>query len=196
MGSLFRVGHCPDPLAWPDWRYVGDQRFDDPLHLYRVLYLAEQRLACYVEGLAPLRVPLDRLTSGPHLLPRVPAEWRQRRCVGQVRLLSSQRWMDLRRIETAEALRAELAPLLRQLGLPDLDVSVLRGPSRPLTRAVGRWAYDAGFQGIAYRSRFHDALDCWAIFEGAAFERVGNIAAVSPDDPDLQTAAALFGLAV
>jgi hypothetical protein len=161
-----------------------------------VLYLAEQRLACYVEGLAPLRVPLDRLTSGPHLLPRVPVDWRQRRCVGQIRLMGDQRWLDLRRIETAEALRAELAPLLRHLALPDLDVSVLRGPSRPLTRAVGRWAYDAGFQGIAYRSRFHDGLDCWAIFEGTAFERVGTIAAVSPDDPDLHTAAALLGLAV
>jgi len=56
--------------------------------------------------------------------------------------------------------------------------------------------HDAGYQGIADKSRFSDAFDCWAIFEGAAFERVGTIAAVSPDDPDLQAAAALFGLAV
>jgi len=196
-GTLYRVGHCPDPLAWPDWRYVGDQRFDDPLRLFRVLYLAEQRLACFVEGLAPLRLPLDRLAAGgPRPLGRVPQDWIDRRCAGKVRVPPGQRWLDLRRLETAEALRTELAPLLRQLGLPDLDVSILRGPSRPLTRAVGRWAYDAGFQGVAYRSRFDDALDCWAIFEGAAFERVGSSERLTRNDGDLRAAAALLGLAV
>lgn len=191
------MGRRPDPFAWPDWQYVGDQRFDDPWRLFRVRYLAEQRLACFLEGLAPLRAPLDRLAaSGPRLLPRVPADWLRLRCVGQVRLRGGQRWLDLRRLETAEALRAEVAQLLQELALPDLDVSVLRGPNRALTRAVGRWAYDAGYQGIAYRSRFHDALDCWAIFEGADFDRVGSIVSISPDDPDLQAAAALFGLAI
>lgn len=167
------------------------------MRLFRVRYMAEQRLACFLEGLAPLRVPLDRLAgSGPRPLPRVPADWMRARCVAQLRLYSGQRWLDLRRLETAEALRIELAPLLRQLALSDLDVRVLRGPSRPLTRAVGRWAYDAGYRSIAYRSRFHDALDCWAIFEGAGFDRVGGIVPITPADPDLRAAAALFGLAI
>lgn len=196
-GVLFRLARCPDPLAWPEWKYVGDQRFDDPFRLFRVLYVAEQRLACFVESLASLRAPLDRLARGGRRpRPRVPDEWIRIRCAGQLRLRSGQRWLDLRRLETAEALRAELAPLLRQLALPDLDVSVLRGPSRPLTRAVGRWAYDAGFQGIAYRSRFHDGLDCWAIFEGAEFDRVGASDPLARNDRDLRSAAALFGLAV
>lgn len=93
-------------------------------------------------------------------------------------------------------MRSKLAPVLRQLALPELDVSVLRGPNRPLTRAVGRWAYDAGYQGIIYRSRFHDAFDCWAIFEGADFDRVGSVTPLTADDPDLRAAAALFGLTI
>ncbi len=192
---LFRIGYCPNPLFWPDWQYVGDQRFDDPFRLFRILYLAEQRLACFVESLAPFRIPLDRLAVGGRR-PRVPADWTRARCAGQLRLGPEQRWLDLRHLETAEALRSELAPLLQQPDLPDLDVSVLRGPSRPLTRAVARWTYDAGFQGIAYRSRFHDGLDCWTLFEGTDVERVGSIERISRDDRDLRAAAALFGLVV
>lgn len=142
-------------------------------------------------------MPLERLAaSGPHPLPRVPADWLRSRCIAQLRLHADQRWLDLRRLETVETLRAALAPFLQQLALPDLDVSVLRGPSRPLTRAVARWAYDAGYQGIAYRSRFDDAFDCWAVFEGADDDRVGNIAPITADDPDLRAAAKLFGLAI
>ena len=88
------------------------------------------------------------------------------------------------------------APLLQQLALPDLDVSVLRGSRCPLTRAVGHWADDAGFQDIAYRSRFCAAFDCWAIFAGADFDRVGSVAPITLDDPDLQAAAALLRLAL
>ena len=51
-GPLYRIGWPPDPLAWPDWRFVGHNRFDDPERSYRVLYLAEQRSACFAELLA------------------------------------------------------------------------------------------------------------------------------------------------
>lgn len=98
--------------------------------------------------------------------------------------------------ETREALRAELAETLVRLGLPVLDVSGVRGPSRALTQALARWAHEHGYNGIAYSSRFDDALDCWAIFEGARFEPAGEPEPIGRDDRDLLTAAERFGLIV
>jgi hypothetical protein len=109
---------------------------------------------------------------------------------------SGQRWLDLRAFETREVLRVELAPKLVELGLGDLDVSGMRGPSRELTQAIARFAYERGFAGLAYRSRFDDSLDCWAVFEGAELEPIGVLEPLTVEDPDLVRAAAIFGLRV
>lgn len=201
---LFRVAHAPDPLAWPDWRFVGGSRFDDPQDRFRVLYLAEQRVGCFIESLARFRPDLDLLarlaavtgTTAPLPVPVVPADWYTRRRVGTLRLLPGQRWLDLRAAETLQALRSEMASTLVGLGLPDFDVSAARGPSRDLTRHVARWAYERHFQGIAYRSRFADSLDCWAVFEGAATSPAGPAETIVSDDVDLLAAAELFGLTI
>lgn len=60
-GVLNRIGRCPSPLAWLPWQAVGTGRFDDPRGEFRVLYAAEQRLACFVETLAPWRPSLEDL---------------------------------------------------------------------------------------------------------------------------------------
>ena len=180
-GPLYRVGRLPDPLVWPDWRYAGGSRFDDPSRAFRTLYAAESRLACFVELLAAFR-PSPRALALLHgvvgaeeelSVGVVPGDWARKRCVRAFRLLPRQRWLDLRAFETREALRVELAPKLVELGLEDLDVSGVRGPSRELTQALARLAYERGFSGLAYRSRFDDSLDCWAVFEGAATEPLG-----------------------
>ncbi len=49
---------------------------------------------------------------------------------------------------------------------------------------MSRFAYDNGFHGIAYISRFDDNFDCWAIFEGARFDVVDRVP-IARDDPDL-----------
>jgi hypothetical protein len=164
-----------------------------------VLYLAEQRLGCFIEAVARFRVPLAVLKDvGAVAVPSggVPASWRTSRCLGQVRLAPGQRFLDLRRLETTELLWVEPAPLLHHLAFADIDVSGVRGPGRTLTRVISRWAHEREFQGIACRSRFDDAFDCWAIFEGAAFQRVGISEPILRDDPDLLAAAGQFGLAV
>jgi hypothetical protein len=203
-GPLYRVGHAPDPLAWPDWRYIGGSRFDDPQDRFRVLYLTEQRVGCFVESLARFRPDLDLLdrlaavtgTTAPLPASVVPVDWYARRLVGTLRLLPGPRWLDLRAAETLQVLRTEMASALVALGLPDFDVSAARGPSRELTCQVASWAHEHGFQGIAYRSRFADDLDCWAIFEGAAISPAGPAEAIAPDDVDLLAAAQLFGLTI
>lgn len=198
---LYRVGRRPDPLVLPPWDVSGAERFDDPRRQFRVLYAAERRLACFIETLAHFRphvAVLAQLHAAGGTLPpeagRVPPDWNQRRLVGRFRLAERQRWLDLRSPRTCELLRVELAEVLIHLGLDDLDVSGVRGPSRALTQAIARWAFERGFRGIAYRSRFDDALTCWAVFENAAWVAAGPPELISRRDPDLRAAARLFGL--
>jgi hypothetical protein len=203
-GPLYRVARPPDPLAWPARRFIGGSRFDDPLDQFRVLYLAEQRRGCFVEILASFRPDLQLLArlqavrgaSGTMPSTIVPADWYASRLVGQLRLEPGQRWLDLRAPETMQALRTEMADTLVRLGLPDLDMSAARGPSRDLTRQIARWAFERGIRGLAYRSRFADDLDCWAIFEGAQFTAIGPPQPIAWDDVDMTAAAALFSLVI
>lgn len=202
--ALFRIGRRPDPLAWPPWEYVGSGRFDDPAGEFRVLYATAQRRTAFLETLAHFRPSLDVLaalravenTREPLPAPRVPAEWYRARAVGRLRLVTRQQWLDLRSLETREALRYELAQTLLDLGLEDLDLSGGAGPKRQLTQAVARWAYERKYRGLAYSSRFDATLTCWAIFEGAAFEPFGLPEPILPDDPDLVSVARSFGIAV
>ncbi len=199
---LYRIGRWPDPLAWPPRHFAGNERFDDPQHRFRTLYAAEQLRACFVELLAPFRpsvVLLSRLKEvsdarEPLPTPMVPRDWCRKRGIARFRLQPGQPWLELRSLATREALRAELAPTLSRLSLSDLDLGTVSGPYRELTQTIARWAYEQGFKGIAYRSRFDDTLDCWAVFEGAAFEAVQPPELISPEDPELQAAAAAFGL--
>ena len=201
---LYRVARPPDPLAWPDRRFIGGSRFDDLLDQFRVLYLAERRLGCFIESIAGFRPDIQLLaqlrsvTGASGLLPVavVPRDWYTRCLVGQLQVEPGQRWLDLRAPATLQTLRVELAGVVATLGLPDLDVSAARGPSRALTRQIARWAFEHGFHGVAYRSRFADDVDCWAIFEGAAITPAGPPEAIASDDDDLQAAAQLFGLAI
>ena len=202
VGPLYRIGRRPDPLALPPPGFAGGERFDDPLGRFVVLYAAEQRVACFVETLAVYRPPLDYVAAmrplwrgrTPPRLGVIPSDWQRRRMVGTLHVAAGQRWLDLRAGATYQALRVELADTVRRLGLRDLDVSGVRGPSRALTQAIARWAFERGYRGIAYRSRFDDAFDCWALFEGAGWTPAGPPQRIRRDDPGLRAAAALLGL--
>ena len=207
-GLLYHVGRDPDPLAWTEWEYVGEGRFDDPEQprTFRVLYAAEQRLAAFVETLQKWRPSIEALAALELVLPApgggdapeeaagvFPADWRLKRRIGVLRLLPDQRWLDLREHETRETLRARLASTLQTFGYADFDLGDALGRDRRLTRAIARFTYEDGFQGIAYTSRFDDNFDCWAIFAGARFEPVDHLP-IAKDDPDLLEAALRFHL--
>jgi hypothetical protein len=201
-GPLHRIGRLPDPLAWPPWEAVGGGRFDDPARRVRVLYAASRRRGAFVESLAPFRPALALLArlrdvagaDEPVPEARVPADWYRRRAVGRLRLAPGQRWLDLRSPATREALRRALAAELLRLGMADLDLSGVVGPSRALTQAIAGWAHEQGYAGLAYASRIDQRQTCWAVFEGARFEPAGLPAPITPDDPDLRAVARLFGL--
>lgn len=169
-----------------------------------MLYAASRRRGAFVESLAPCRPALAlpaRLrdvagTDEPVPAARVPADWYRRRAVGRLRLAPGQRWPDLRSPATREALRGELAAELLRLGMADLDLSGVAGPSRALTQAIAGWAHEQEYAGLVYASRLDQRLICWAVFEGAHFEPVGLPEPITPEDPDLRAAARLFGLAL
>jgi len=207
-GPLHRIGRAPEPLAWAEWRYVGEGRFDPtkrPASL-RVLYVAEQRLACFVETLAKWRPRLDllaRLGALPtgdvrderlrDAAGMIPNTWHLDRRMATLRLLAGQRWLDLREHQTRETLRLRLARRLRSLGYADLELGDAMGRDRRLTKSIAQFAVTEGFQGIAYKSRFDHAFDCWALFEGAEFRQLAD-EPIAPDDPDLIEAARRLGL--
>jgi hypothetical protein len=169
-----------------------------------VLYLAARPRAAFVESLARYRPALAVLAARRRVrdlsapLPPivVPRRWYRERAIGRLLLHPGQRWLDLRSLSTREELRRELAPLLLDLGLPDLDLASVVGPARTLTQAIARWAYERSAAGLVYHSRFHPSLTCWAIFEGARFEAAGGAEAIGPEDPDLVAVARLFSLAI
>jgi RES domain len=182
---------------------VGGQRFDDPWGTFRVLYAAERQFGCFVETLAPLRPSLADIAAlsraaGTTIRPvtHVTTEWRRARRIARLSLRPGLHWLDLRAPETCEVLRTELADVLLRIGMADFDVSGARGLSRELTQRIARWAFERGFAGIAYRSRFADELDCWAIFEGDHWEPVGRPMPIRRDNPALRTAAKLLGLSI
>jgi hypothetical protein len=166
------------------------------------MYAAASRRGPFVEALAQFRpvlvalARLQRVTGDDEPPPRatVPAHWYQRHAVARLQLMPGQRWLDLRAAQTREALRTELATTLVRLGLSDLDLSRVLGPGRTLMQAIGRWAYEQAYAGLAYQSRLDHALTLWALFEGSAFEPVGLPEPITPDDPDLVATARLFGL--
>jgi hypothetical protein len=173
---LHRLGRLPDPIAFPDWHYVGDQRFDLPPESgFRVLYAATSRQTCLAETLCSFRpdvdllAELDRLGPSDDELPfpalrSIPHDWYASRLFGQLQIEPGQRWLDLSSMETLATLRVTLARSLRDFGLHDLDMSVVQGSDYRPTQAIARWAHQQGFDGIAYQSRFGSSLDCWAIF--------------------------------
>jgi hypothetical protein len=162
------------------------------------------RRACFVETLAPYRPDLRQLAAEANVATResprepskVPADWCDERRIGRFRLRAGQSWLDLRAFETREALRRLFARELLNLGLPDLDVSVALTTNRALTQVIARWAYENGYHGVAYTSRFDAAFSCWAVFDNAALEPILPFEPISPDDPDLHATATLFGLSV
>lgn len=196
--TLYRLGHGPEPRAWPPWEVSGRNRFDDPDGRFRVLYAAERRRCCFAEALAPFRPELPALGAAPPgVLPPpqpLPAGWLASRRLGRLRLAPGQRFLDLRTIETREVLRTLLAPLVLGVGMGDLDGAAVRSAERRLTRAIAGWAAARGFHGITYTSRLDDHWTCWALFEGAAIVPLGPPAPLRRGDPDLLATAALFQL--
>lgn len=157
-----------------------------------MLYTGETLQACLLELLPRFRPNLRALAAalgeGERASPKtgtIPRDWLASRRWRRLHLEPEQRWLNLNRVEARQLMREELAPVLVELGVSDLDAAAVAGPDRRLTQAVSRLAYEWGMRGIAYPSRLDPARTCWALFEVAAFRGLGEAEPLLPGDPDL-----------
>ena len=202
---IYRIGRQPDAWRPPDWsRASADgtfgNRFDDPESYYRVVYASSHEVSCFIETLARYRPDLTLLAELEAIegdndffpLGTVPSEWCANRALG--RAFAEGQYADICGGEWITHLRRRLASECLRLGIPDLDASVLQsGLSRRITQLVSRVAYEQGYPGICYRSRYSHDLENWALFEpfrlhDATSEPIDN------DRPAFREALRILGL--
>ncbi len=185
--GFWRIGRSPDPIYFApppdpailDSRTAGN-RFDSPTRSYSACYFATELDGCFGETLSRFRpdpglssIAAEDASHGFMLSGEVPADWRHRRL--EVRATPSpgqpERFLDVEALGTRQALRGELGGLLAFYGYQDLDVAVIRGGDRRITRWVGAWAHEHEdrtgvplYAGIRYLSRLNTAWECWAVF--------------------------------
>jgi len=216
---LWRLGRAPEPWAWADRSYAGDQRWDDADGEFRTVYAADSAYGCFVETLAHFRPdPAVAAALGSIVVdPADAADYPSRR-PGEVPL----NWVDSRRLSSAAvsgifcdvtgaptiaAMRPHFLELVAQLGLTDFDAAAIKAARpRVLTQHIASWLYRREAQpnrfwdGVAFASRHGDELRMWAIFERPGdrpFSRLLSIQSeseVARSNSDLRAAFALHGL--
>jgi hypothetical protein len=211
---LFRVGRDDDAWAIPDWAYAKEDRtfgnrFDDPTGVYRVLYASSQRLGCFVETLARFRVDVSFIADLALMengeddftaIGTVRRAWIKGRFIGTANVEGE--YADIYALGWVSHLRTALAAVAVKLGMEDFDLSSLeRAEPRLLTQQAGRSAFELGYAGVCYHSRYGHSIENWAIFEDWAMsERFPihqpNSRKVAENDPDLLEALRLLGLVI
>ena len=211
-GPLFRVGRDDDAWAVPDWAYAKEDgtfgnRFDDPTSMYRVLYASLQRLGCFIETLARFRVDVSFVADLAHMengeddvtaFGTVRRAWLKGRCIGTAKVEGE--YANIYALGWVNHLRTALAGIAVKLGMKDFDLSSLE-PAEPrlLTQRAGRIAFELGFAGIFYHSRYGHSLENWAIFEDWTVPdrfpiHQPSSRRIAEDDPDLLEALRVLGL--
>lgn len=217
--GVWRVGRGDDPLkvTRPVPGTLGSSpagnRFDSSTGDYGVLYFGTSLEACFGETLARLRPGLhlaDLIADewrSLHFMPlgSVPADWRSRRSAVHVRVVDEDAmFLDVEALLTHHHLRTELALGLASLGHDDLDIGLLRGADRRVTRLVSEWAYravgpdDDGvpvYAGIRYVSRLSNEWECWAVFDDTPVEVIEK-RSITLDMPALLSVAEMYDLTV
>jgi len=207
----------PDPLAirtpLPSSdltkRGVGN-RFDSPVGSYGVLYFGKDLETCYAETLARFRADVKVIAEIRKEwkernfveIGSVPADWRFQRVAVRVSMTGSLPFLDLESADTLEFLRVALADQLVALSYTDVDMGVVCGTDRRVTRLISQWAYDevdeddnSVYGGIRYMSRVAPEYECWAAFEDCSIE-VLEERGISEDDSHLKKIAKRYGLRV
>ena len=209
-GTYFRVARSDQPLSM-SWIQPADaallsagNRFD--VLGGGVLYLGTTAAGCYAETTARFR-PAARVRAavgdepGFVMCGGVPADWRARRLEVEVDIPDGLPFVDVESPETHAYLNAVMAPQLAGLDIDALDVGIVRGRNRLITRAIASWAYlaidsdgDPLYSGLRYMSRLGDQ-ECWAVFDGTeVIER--SRSPIERSNPALLAVAVNFGLTV
>lgn len=216
--GVWRVGLAPDPY-FLDSLLSADElnnprvgnRFDSPLANYGVLYFGTTLAVCFGETLSRLRPDLavaqivseDWAEEG--FLPpgEVAADWRHQRLAVRVCCAEENAiFVDVESAATRWALSKHFASMLATLEISEIDVSVIRGGDRRITRMVSLWAWSQQnedgtpkYAGVRYLSRLDTEWECWALFDRVPtreLERRGIVLEMT----ELHQIAELWGLRV
>ncbi len=143
------------------------------MRVYRVLYASSQRLGCFIETLARFRVDVSFLADLALMengdddftaVGTVGRAWIKGRCIGAAHFEGE--YADIYALGWISHLRTALAGIAVSLGLEDIDLSSLeRAEPRRLTQEAGRYAFELGYAGVNYHSRYGHSIENWAIFE-------------------------------
>ncbi len=188
---------------------TGGNRFHSTEH--GTIYFATKLDGCFAETLARFRVKASMLAAleadddwqSRGFMPpgSVPADWRHRRVALRVAVDKTSRFLDAEAPETHVVLTEELAEELGDLGYDYLDVGVVRGRDRQITRLIAEWTFDAedfsgepAFAGVRYVSR-HADFECWALFDRTPVIELER-RAITHGMTGLQRMARRFGLVV
>ena len=155
-------------------------------------------MCCFLETLARFRADLSLIADlisvedDYYPLGSVPVQWLGTRLIGSGR--AGGRYADIGASEWIALLRNRLARACLELGVADLDASVLhRTAPRRLTQLVLREVYTRAFDGIVYCSKYGADLENWALFEPFQLADV-RIYEIAAEDPDFQRALQLHRL--
>jgi hypothetical protein len=211
---LIRAGRDDDAWAVPDWAYAQKDRtfgnrFDDPAGVYRVLYASSQRLGCFIETLARFRVDVSCIADLALMengeddftaFGTVRKAWIKGRCIGSANVEGE--YADIYALAWVSHLRLALAGTAVKLEMEDIDLSSLeRAEPRLLTQQAGRIAFELGYAGVFYHSRYGPSIENWAIFEDWTMPdrfpiRQPNSRKFAEEDPDLLEALRILGLVI
>ena len=144
-----------------------------PMGVYRDLYASSQRLGCYIETLARFRVDvsfvadLALMENGEDdftAFGTVRRAWLKGRCIGRANVEGE--YADIYALGWVSHLRTALAGIAVKLGLIEFDLSSLeQAEPRLLTHRAGRIAFEIGYSGVFYHSRYGHSLENWDLFE-------------------------------
>ncbi|MFT4136695.1 RES family NAD+ phosphorylase [Microbacterium sp.] len=173
-----------------------------------VLYAASDPRGAYAETIAQFRpsalvAELDAEGLEPGRVPygALPREWRASRRLRALQLVDPRPFVDIDHPATHAFLTREASDVLRALGVGSLDIALVRGPSRTLTRALAGWVYtrvdehgQGCYSGIRYSSRI-GSQECWAVFDGTAVRLVSELD-IGRDDEALNEVATQLDIVV
>lgn len=204
--TAFRVGRASGVIHFTeidaiDAEILQGNRFD--VVGGGVLYCATTKAGAYKEVLADFRPSAKtyRIAEGESIMAQgsMPRSWREKRALAEFSLHDPLPFVDVESDATLTHLTKAMAEELDELGVTRLDVSVVRGPNRLLTRAIAKWVYtrvdEEGrplYGGVRYLSRFQ-SHECWAVFNGAVVGTV-RTSPITLFDSELTTAARDFGI--
>ncbi|MCO5217165.1 MAG: RES family NAD+ phosphorylase [Thermomicrobiales bacterium] len=183
---MWRVGRrTHDPFSLPPVHLQGKGRFDSPElpASYRTLYCADSVRSVLVEVLQQYRLSLREIQRSADAAPMgvnerddmresviapsgyIPAAFLEdyRLCYSLIRCMDP--IVNISSTRAIEQVRHDLVNEFIEHEIEDFDLSVVSSLDREVTQQISLWAWQQGYAGISYVSRFGADLTCYALFE-------------------------------